>query len=76
MCYIMLTVSRPENETTGFSLSYLILLLLMVSFPVRLTYQLSVVTGTAAFEKLFAGLGEGPESGGEVVCTGQCHIVQ
>lgn len=48
----------------------------MVSFPVRLTYQLSVVIGTAAFEKLSAGLSEGPESGGEVVCTGQCRIVQ
>lgn len=48
----------------------------MVSFPVRLTYQLSVVIGTAALEKLSAGFGEGPESGGEVVCTGQCHIVQ
>ena len=49
---------------------------LISSLIPRLTYQLSVVIGTAALEKLSAGLGEGPESGGEVVCTGQCHIVQ
>ena len=49
---------------------------LISSLIPRLTYQLSVVIGTAALEKLSAGFGEGPESGGEVVCTGQCHIVQ
>ena len=66
------------NEATGyFAFFHVYLKLFLVgSLIPRLTYWLFVVIGTAAFEKFSAGLSEGPESGGEVVSAGQCHIMQ